>query len=80
MPLSLRMPPPRSARPPRDRQPLKGQRPALDVEDPAPAVALDREQPGAGPMIVVVAGSVRTSGPPIERDRPPLLPRRPGRR
>ena len=48
LPPSLRMPPPRTARPPLMVTPSSRQRPALDDEDRALAVAVDGQQPGAG--------------------------------
>ena len=48
-----------------DRQPFERQRSALDVEDPALAAAEGQPVGNSGPMIVVVAGSVRTRGPPV---------------
>jgi hypothetical protein len=67
VPPLLSMPPPRSARPPVIVIPFRTSDPRSmsNTRDLPPPLRVSRLAPG--PMIVVVAGSVRTSGPPVSR-------------
>ena len=58
--------------------PESASEPPSDVEDPALASALIVSLLAPGPMIVVVAGSVSTSGPPVRTIVRGVLPKTAG--